>query len=140
MNRWEYFLFLFRQGFVAGNMWYLTLFFCLLFALVFYRTFKVDKAPYKKIYLISLIPFLFPTLMLTWGTLFEHTQTYTADIPAWQLSILSGILFLQLGLNIACLVYFKGIRLAIAALALLQMYLTLPFYLIAYMSIGGVWL
>ena len=77
MNQWEYFSFLFRQGFIAGSMWYLTLFFCLLFILVVYKTFKVDKAPYKKIYLLSLIPFLFPILMLIWGTLFEHTQSYT---------------------------------------------------------------
>lgn len=140
MNRWEYFSFLFRQGFAAGNIWYLTLLFCFLFILALYKTFKMDKAPYKKLYLISLIPFLFPFFLLTWGSLFEHTQTYTANTPAWQLNGLSGILFLQFGINLACLVYFKGIRLSIAALALLQMYLTLPFYLVAYMSVGGVWM
>ncbi len=140
MNQWEYFSFLFRQGFIAGNFWYLTLVFCFLFILVIYRTFKVNKAPYKKQYLLSLIPFLFPLLMLAWGTFFEHTQSYTADIPAWQLNMLAGTLYLQLGIHVVCLVYFKGVRLAVAALALLQMYLTLPFYLVAYMSVGGVWL
>ncbi len=140
MNRWEYFSFLFRQGFIAGDMWYLTLLFCFLFILALYKTFKVDKAPYKKLYLISLIPFLFPILMLIWGTRFEHTQTYTANIPAWQLNVLSEILYLQFGINLVCLVYFKGIRLSITALALLQMYFTLPFYLVATMSVGGVWL
>jgi hypothetical protein len=140
MNRWEYFSFLFQQGFIAGSMWPLTLAFCILFILVLYKTFKVDKAPYEKKYLLTLIPFLFPLLMLIWGTLFEHTQDYTTYAPKWQLSILSGILYLQLGIHIACLVYFKGIRLSVAALALLQMYFTLPFYLVAYMSIGGVWM
>ena len=140
MNQRDYFLFLFRQGFIAGDMLYLTFFFCFLFILALYKTFKVDNAPYKKLYLISLIPFLFPVLMLIWGTLFEHTQTYTANVPAWQLNVLSGILFLQLGINLVCLVYFKGIRLSIVALALLQMYFTFPFYLVAAMSIGGIWL
>lgn len=140
MNQWEYFLYLFRQGFIAGSFWRLTLFFFILFVLVLYKTFKVDRAPYKKIYLISLIPFLFPLLMLIWGTLFEHTQSYSADVPAWHLSVLPAILYLQLGIHIACLVYFKGIRLSIAALILLQMYFTLPFYLVATMSVGGVWL
>ena len=140
MNRWEYFWYLFHQGFIAGSLWYLTFFFCLLFILVLYKTFKVDKAPYKKIYLLSLIPFLFPLLMLIWGTFFEHTQSYTADLPAWQLNVLTGILFLQFGINLACLIYFKGIRLSVAALALLQMYFTLPFYLVAYMSISGSWM
>jgi hypothetical protein len=104
-----------------------------------YKTFKVDKAPYKKNYLLSLIPFLFPLFMLVWGTLFEHTQTFTTYAPDWQLNALSGILYLQLGIHIVCLFYFKGIRLSIAALAVLQMYFTLPFYLVAYMSIGGAW-
>ena len=140
MNQWEYFFFLFRQGVIVGSRWYLTFLFCLLFILVFYKTFKVDKVPYKKLYLISLIPFLFPILILIWGTFFEHTQSYTTYAPDWQLNGLSGILYLQLGVHIACLVYFKGIRLSIVALAVLQMYFTLPFYLVAYMSIGGVWL
>jgi hypothetical protein len=140
MNRWDYFLFLFQQGFVAGSMWPLTFLFLFLFILVFYKTFKVDKVPCQKIYLISLTPFLFPLLMLIWGTLFEHTQSYVIDLPAWQLKILSGILYLQLGIHLACLVYFKGVRLFVAALALLQMYFTLPFYLVSYMSVSGTWM
>ena len=140
MNRGDYFSFLFRQAVIAGGMGPLTFAFCFLFILMFYKTFKVDKVPYKKIYLISLIPFLFPILMLIWGTLFEHTQSYMANIPVWQLKVLSGILYLQLGIHLVCLIYFKGIRLVIGALALLQMYFTLPFYLVAYMSVGGVWL
>ena len=140
MNRWEYFFFLFRQGFIGGAMWYLTFFFCFLFILVLYKTFKVDKAPYRKLYLVSLIPFLFPFFMLIWGTLFEHTQNYSTYAPDWQLNVLSGILYLQLALHIFFLVYFKGVRLSVAALAVLQMYLTLPFYLVAYMSVGGTWM
>jgi hypothetical protein len=139
MDRWAYFLYLFRQGFVVAGLWYLTLFFCFLLILVLYKTFKVDKTPFKKLYLISLIPFLFPVLLLIWGTFFEHTQTYISKLPAWQLNVLTGILYLQLGIHLACLVYFKGIRLSIAALALLQMYFTLPFYLVAVMSVGGSW-
>ena len=140
MDRWNYFLFLFQQGFVAGSMWPLTFLFLFLFILVCYKTFKVDKAPCRKIYLITVIPFLFPLLMLIWGTLFEHTQSYVIDLPAWQLKILSGILYLQLGIHLACLVYFKEIRLFVAALALLQMYFTLPFYLVSYMSVSGTWM
>jgi hypothetical protein len=140
MNRWEYFFFLVRQGPITGKMWYLTFFFCFLFALLLYKTFKINKAPYKKIYLLSLIPFLFPLFMLIWGTFFEHTNSITADIPAWQLNGPSWILYLQLGIHVACLVYFKGVRLLIAALAVLQMYFTLPFFLVAYMSVGGTWL
>ena len=140
MNRWDYFIYLFHQGFVAGSFWYLTFFFCLLFTLVAYKTFKVDKTPFKKSYLISLIPFLFPLFLLTWGTLFEHTQTYISKLPAWQLNVLTGILILQLGIHVVCLIYFKGIRLTVAALSLLQMYFTLPFYLVAVMSVGGSWM
>ena len=140
MNRWDYFIYLFHQGFVAGSFWYLTFFFCLLFILVFYKTFKVDKKPYKKQYLISLIPFFFPLLLLIWGTFFEHTQTYISKLPAWQINVLTGILILQLGLHVVCLIYFKGIRLSIATLSLLQMYFTLPFYLVAVMSVGGSWI
>lgn len=140
MNRWDYFSFLFHQGFMFGSMGFLTFFFLFLFILALYKNFKVDKEPYKKLYLISFIPFLFPPLMLIWGTFFEHTQVYTANIPAWQLNVLSGILYLQAGINLACFIYFKRIRLSIAALAVLQMYFTFPFYLVAAMSIGGVWL
>jgi hypothetical protein len=39
-----------------------------------------------------------------------------------------------------CLIYFKGIRLPLAILSLIQMGFTLPFLLIASMSVGGVWL
>lgn len=140
MDRWDYFLFLFRQGFVAGNLGCFTFIFCSLFILALYKTFMVDKAPYKKVYLISLIPFLLPIVMLIWGTFFEHTQTYTANVPAWQLNVLSGILFLQFGINLVCLVHFKGIRLSVAALVLLQTYFIFPFYLVAAMSVGGIWL
>jgi hypothetical protein len=140
MNRWDYFLFLFRQGFVFGSMGYLTFFFLLLFTLALYKNFKVDKAPYKQLYLIALIPFLFPLIMLIWGTFFEHTQIHAVSVPDWQLNVLSWILFLQFGIHLGCLVYFKGIRLSIAALALLQMYLVLPFYFVASMSVGGIWL
>ncbi|MBC7877483.1 MAG: hypothetical protein H7Y59_09965 [Anaerolineales bacterium] len=104
-----------------------------------YKTFKVDKVPYQKIYLLSLIPFLFPLLMLVWGTLFEHTNSITADVPAWQLKTISIILYVQLAISLGCIVYFKGIRLLVATLAVLQMYFTLPFFLVAYMSISGSW-
>lgn len=140
MNHWDYFLFLFNKSFVTGKTWYLTFFFCFLFALMLYKTFKVDKVPYQKIYLLSLIPFLFPLLMLVWGTLFEHTNSITADVPAWQLKTISIILYVQLAISLACIVYFKGIRLLVAALAVLQMYFTLPFFLVAYMSISGSWM
>lgn len=141
MNRWEYFLFLFRQAFTVGSFWYLAALFCLVFILMLYKTFKVNKTPYKKIYLLSLIPFLFPLFLLIWGTFFEHTQISTTTYaPDWQLQVLSWILYLQLGIHIACLIYFKGVRLFIAALAVLQMYFTLPFYLVAIMSVGGTWI
>lgn len=138
MSRLEYFFYLFRQGFTVGSFWYLAFLFCLLFILVIYKTFKVDKMPYKKIYLLSLIPFLFPALMLIWGTFFEHTQSYTENIPAWQFNALTGILFLQFVINLACIIYFKGVRLSLAALTVFQMYFTLPFYLVAIGSVSGV--
>ena len=141
MNRWDYFLFLFHQGrsFIVSNLLLICLF-LLLFVVLLYNAFKVDKAPYKKLYLISLIPFLFPLLMLVWGTLFEHTQVQVTNVPAWQSSVLSGIFLLQLAINLVCLVWFKGIRLSIAVLALLQACFTFPFLLVASMSVSGIWL
>lgn len=103
-----------------------------------YKTFKVDKVPYQKNYLFSLIPLLFPLLMLIWGTIFENTQSYKEDIPSWQLNILTGILFLQFFISLACIIYFKGVRLSLAALTVFQMYFTLPFYLAAIGSVSGV--
>jgi hypothetical protein len=141
MNHWEYFLFLFYQGlgFITSTLPLMIPFF-IAFILLLYRTFKMNAESFKRIYLISLIPFLFPFLMVAWGTFFEHTQAYTAKVPDWQLGMLSWLLCFQIGFNIVCLIYFKGIRLPLAILSLIQMGFTLPFLLIASMSVGGVWL
>lgn len=141
MNHWDYLLFLFNQGmsFVISN---LLLIVPSMLGLIYllYRNFKVDAVPFKKVYLISLIPFLFPMLMLLWGTFFEHTQAYSENIPSWQSSVLSGMLYLQVGISFACLIWFKGIRLLVVMLVLIQLMFTLPFFLVASMSVGGIWL
>jgi hypothetical protein len=141
MNHWDYFLFLFHQGLgfiISNSLLIIPSILGLIYLL--YRNFKINGVPFKRVYLISLIPFLFPMLMLLWGTFFEHTQTYSANIPNWQSNVLSGMLFLQVAINLACLFYFKGIRLLVVMLALIQLSFTLPFFLVASMSVGGIWL
>ncbi len=141
MNHWEYFFFLFHQGasFIVSNFLFVALFFLLFIALL-YKNFKADDEPYKKVYAISLIPFLFPIFMLVWGTFFEHTQIYMPDLPHWQIDVLTGVLILQIGINLVCLVWFNRVRMSVVALALLQMCFTLPFFLAATMSVSGVWM
>ncbi len=79
-------------------------------------------------------------LPLVWGARFEHTHTPAQAIPAWQPAVLWDILAIQVSIHLACLLLFKGVRLSLAVLVLFQDYLSVFPFLIASMSVSGVWL
>lgn len=141
MNQWSYFLFLLRQVYGADGI-LIPLF--VLFLLAVVKNYWIDKIPYRAVHLLALVPFLFPIWMLIWGTLYEHTTSGTVyahvNVPEWLSPAIWGIVVIQLLVNIGCLVYFKGVRLSIVILVLLQGLLTFISLLVSGMSIGGTWL
>jgi hypothetical protein len=137
---WNYFLDLLRQAFIYDDLWYITLPLFMLVVLAISKNYVVDKTPYARRHLLALIPFAFPPLLLVYGTLFEHTLTKTAHVPAWQTMLAWGIVIYQVGINGLCLATFKGMRLTMLALTILQGWLSLFPFFVAMMSISGVWL
>jgi hypothetical protein len=136
---WGYFRFLVDLA-RRENAWILTaiLFGACLFALG--KNYLLDKSPFHNRHLLTLFPFLFPVLLLIWGSLFEHTKTTDTSVPEWQLLVPNALLVLQLLINLTCFYAFTGVRLSVLALALMQAYLTLFTWLIATMSIRNEWL
>jgi hypothetical protein len=137
---WNYFLDLLRQAFIYDDLWYITLPLFTLAALAISKNYVVDKTRYARRHLLALIPFVFPLLLLVCGTLFEHTLTRTAHVPAWQTMLAWGIVISQVGINGLCFVTFKGMRLSVLALTVLQGWLSLFPFFVAMMSISGAWL
>lgn len=140
MNQWYYFLFLFRQVYGFNSIMIPLL---ILFLLAVIKNYWIDKTPYRPVHLLALVPCLFPIAMLIWGTLYEHTTSQgmvSIKEPEWLYGVMRGLVVIQLLVNIGCLVYFKGLRLSIVTLALLQGFLTLFSLLVAGMSIEGTWL
>ena len=140
MNHWDYLLGLLRQAFIYDDLWCITLPLFLLAVLAISKNYFVDKTPYARRHLLAFIPFAFPPLLLVYGTLFEHTLTKTAHVPAWQTMIVWGIAISQVSINGLCFAIFKGMRLSVLALTLLQGWLSLFPFFVAVMSISGVWL
>jgi len=140
MNRWDYLLDLLRQAFIYDDLWYITLPLFMLVVLAIGKNYFVDKTPYARRHLLAFIPFVFPPLLLICGTLFEHTLTKTAHVPTWQTMIVWGIVISQAAINGLCFATFKGMRLSVLALTILQGWLSLFPFFVAVMSISGVWL
>lgn len=140
MNHGDYWLYLVRQAFIYDDLWYITLPLFALAVLAGIKNYIADKAPYSKRHLLALIPFAFPPLLLIYGALFEHTLTKTQDVPAWQTTILWGIVISQILFNGLCFACFKRMRLSVLALAALQGWLTLFPFVVAVMSVSGTWL
>ena len=135
MDQWDYFLFLFRQVY-RNNMITTPLVFMVLLAVV--KNYWIDKTPYRAVHWLALVPCLFPIWILVWGTLYRHTSW--THPPEWLSPAMWGIVVIQLLVNLGCLVYFKGLRLSIVFLLLLQGSVTLLSLLLSSMSIGGTWL
>lgn len=140
MNHWSYFLNLLRQAFIYDDLWYITLPLFALVILAVSKNYFVDKTQYERRHLLAFIPFVFPPLLLVYGTLFEHTLTKTEHVPAWQTMILWGIVISQMVINGLCFACFKRMRLSVLALTILQGWLTLFPFFVAVMSISGIWL
>jgi hypothetical protein len=136
MNHWDYFLFLLRQA--HNGAWCITVPLLVLVVLAICKNYFVDKTPYAKRHLIAFVPFVFPLLLLVYGTLFEHTSTKTVHVPEWQTMLLWVPVISQVVINGFCLAIFKGMRLSVLALTILQGWLTLIHLLVAAVSITGI--
>src|SRR5262245_51361257 len=108
MNQWDYFLFLLNLLYQLDWMM-IPLF--VLFILAVIKDYLIGKTPFQAVHLLALVPFLFPILMLIWGTVFQHTiptpgSDYTAA-PAWLSLALWTLVVIQLLMVLGGLVYFK---------------------------------
>lgn len=136
-GHWAYFLFLTKQ---AAGAYRLAGFMGIVVCFALFKNYKIDKADFQASHLLMLLPFLHPLLLLIWGTAFEHTTAPGLSVPGWQLHGLWFIVLCQVAMSVYFFLRFKGLRLSVAAISVLQGFLTMLAFFLAWMSVSGTWI
>lgn len=121
----------------GGNFWLLLGLLTILIGYALWSSSPFARGVFRKSYLIILVPFIIPVLMLGFAALFPAQEVGPFG---WRDATLMALLLLQFGIQIYAFVRMKGFRFFVLAVGILQTWLTAFAFLAATMRVTAYYL